>query len=65
MVDKVFGNNAELVMGKMVQNVHEVVLKVRKSNHPSLASLFSQLSVNLFVLSSSCLFVCIFVWQNK
>ena len=30
MVDKVFGNNAEVVMGKMVQNIHEDVLKVRK-----------------------------------
>ena len=28
MVDKVFGNNAEVVMGKMVQNIHEDVLKV-------------------------------------
>ncbi|KAJ7390525.1 Exocyst complex component 5 [Desmophyllum pertusum] len=27
MVDKVFGNNAEVVMGKMVQNMHEDVLK--------------------------------------
>ena len=27
-VDKVFGNNAEVVMGKMVQNIHEDVLKV-------------------------------------
>lgn len=27
MVDKVFGNNAEVVMGKMVQNIHEDVLK--------------------------------------
>ena len=28
MVDKVFGNNAEVVMGKLVQNVHEEELKV-------------------------------------
>lgn len=27
MVDKVFGNNAEVVMGKLVQNIHEEVLK--------------------------------------
>lgn len=27
MVDKVFGNNAEVVMGKLVQNVHEEELK--------------------------------------
>lgn len=28
VVDRVFGNNAEVVMGKMVQNIHEDVLKV-------------------------------------
>lgn len=27
MVEKVFGNNAEVVMGKLVQNIHEDVLK--------------------------------------
>lgn len=28
VVDKVFGHNAEVVMGKLVQNIHEDVLKV-------------------------------------
>lgn len=28
MVNKVFSNNAEVVMGKLVQNIHEDVLKV-------------------------------------
>ena len=28
VVDEVFGNNAEVVMGKLVQNIHEDVLKV-------------------------------------
>ena len=28
MVDKVFSNNAEVVMGKLVQNIHEDILKV-------------------------------------
>ena len=28
MINKVFGNNAEIVMGKMVQNIYEDMLKV-------------------------------------
>ena len=41
MVDKVFGNNAEVVMGKLVQNVHEEELKVwkKKQSKVSQASL--------------------------
>ena len=39
MVDKVFGNNAEVVMGKLVQNVHEEELKVGKKSEVSQASL--------------------------
>lgn len=49
VVDEVFGNNAEVVMGKLVQNIHEDVLKVLLLSLP----LFLLLPLLLFSSSPS------------